>query len=129
VSHATYWLTDTNMLTRCFVDHRTASAQHPQSNGAAERIVQVVKKGLRKHCRLAGIADTWDEWIPWLLLGYRCSPQKSTGYSPFFLLHGVEPVVPPAVRERFDYDLEFPDVADERAQELVADIMHVVRRR
>ena len=112
-----------DLLAKCFIDHRTTSAQHPQANGAAERIVQVVKKGLRKYCQLAGNADTWDEWLPWLLLGYRCSPQKATGFSPYYLVHGVHPVVPPAIRERFAYELDFPDMQDEEAQERIADIM------
>ena len=114
-----------DLLAKCFIDHRTTSAQHPQANGAAERVVQVVKKGLRKYCLLAGNADTWDEWLPWRVLGYRCSPQKATGFSPYYLLHGVHPVVPPAVRERFAYELSFPDAQEEVAQERIADIMTV----
>ncbi|GLC33906.1 hypothetical protein PLESTF_000189600 [Pleodorina starrii] len=88
------------LLRQCFVDHRLTSAGHPQADGAAERLVQVVKAALRKHCKDTGRTDDWDLQLPWLALAYRCSPQASTRYSPYELMFGVPPVVPPAVRER-----------------------------
>ena len=100
------------LLTQCFIDHRSTSAGHPQANGASERIVQVVKKGLRKRCEEQQLTDTWDEWLPWLALGYRCSPQQSTKFSPYYLLHGVQPVVPPAVHKEFTAPLNFENSAE-----------------
>jgi hypothetical protein len=38
------------LLSSCFVDHRVTSPNHPQANGLSERLVQVVKKALRKLC-------------------------------------------------------------------------------
>ena len=99
------------LLQRCYIDHRSTSASHPQSNGAAERIVQVVKRALRKHVEQADTTADWDEWLPWLALGYRCSPQKSTGFSPYYMLHGVNPVVPPSIMERFEGALDFENPA------------------
>ncbi|GFR48414.1 hypothetical protein Agub_g10309 [Astrephomene gubernaculifera] len=94
------------LLEQCAIDHRETSAEHPQTDGAAERIVQVVKRGLRKYCAQEGRAQAWDEFLPWMALGYRCSPQASTRMTPYFLLYGVDPVVPPAVRERFAEPLD-----------------------
>jgi hypothetical protein len=36
-------------LGESFIDHRTTSADHPQSDGLGERIVQTMKYGLKKH--------------------------------------------------------------------------------
>jgi hypothetical protein len=38
------------LLQKLLIDHRTMSRDHPQSDGLAERMVQVVKKALRKYC-------------------------------------------------------------------------------
>ncbi|PNH01236.1 Retrovirus-related Pol polyprotein from transposon [Tetrabaena socialis] len=100
------------LLERCFIDHRTTSPGHPQADGAAERIVKVLKEALRKACYEAADPAAWEKGLPELLLGYRCSPQASTRYSPYQLLYGgIVPVVPPAVRERFQQPLDFEDTA------------------
>ncbi|KXZ54997.1 hypothetical protein GPECTOR_3g161 [Gonium pectorale] len=88
------------LLQQCFVDHRCTSAGHPQADGLAERMVQVVKAAIRMHCMESSSSDKWDEHLPWLAVAYRCSPQASTRYSPYELMFGVPPVVPPALRER-----------------------------
>ncbi|KXZ55384.1 hypothetical protein GPECTOR_3g510 [Gonium pectorale] len=88
------------LLQQRFVDHRCTSAGHPQADGLAERMVQVVKAAICKHSMESGSSDKWDEYLPWLALAYRCSPQASTRYSPYELMSGVPPVVPPALRER-----------------------------
>ena len=45
-----------------------------------------------------------------MVLGYNCSTQESTRFSPYQLLYGLEPVVPPAVRERLEGTV--PDLSD-----------------
>ena len=111
------------LLAKCFIDHRTTSSNHPAANGAAERIVQVVKRALRKHVQVEQALDLWDEWLPWLALGYRCSVQRSTGYTPYFMLYGVHPHVPPAVRERMDLPLDFDLAATKSGRDELAIIM------
>ena len=96
------------LLDKCFIDHRITSAYHPQANGLAERQVQTFKRGLAKMCDAMGKHSNWDELIPWVALGYRCSVQASTGFSPYHLLFGVHPVVPPAVKERVEQPLLDP---------------------
>ncbi|KXZ48232.1 hypothetical protein GPECTOR_29g136 [Gonium pectorale] len=95
------------LLERCYVDHRLTSPNHPQADGAAERLVQEVKSALRKHCQETGCNNKWDQYLPWLALAYRCSPQASTRMAPFVLLYGAPPVVPPAARERLEGELAF----------------------
>jgi len=98
------------LLEQLLVDHRHTSANHPQANGSAERVVQTLKRALRK-CIAAGDVgpQDWDDALPWIALGYRCSPQEATGYSPYQLLYGVTPVVPPAARARLSQPLAFED--------------------
>jgi Integrase core domain. len=52
----------------------------PRSNGLAERAVQTVKHALQKHAAEKHSASTWDtEGLASILLGYRVTPQASTG--------------------------------------------------
>ncbi|PNH08223.1 Pro-Pol polyprotein [Tetrabaena socialis] len=88
------------LLERCLIDHRTTSPGHPQADGAAERIVKVLTEALRKACYEAADPAAREKGLPELLLGYRCSPQASTRYSPYQLLYGG--IVPP---------LDFEDTA------------------
>ncbi|PNH01078.1 Retrovirus-related Pol polyprotein from transposon [Tetrabaena socialis] len=123
-----------DLLRECFIDHRTTSAGHPQSDGAAERVVQLVKRGLRKYCHERQAPNCWDQDLPWLALGYRCSPQASTLLSPYRLLYGVDPVVPPGVRARWAHplDLAMPDrdalwaLLEQRGQDMRADMLSAV---
>jgi transposase InsO family protein len=89
------------LLEQCLIDHRTTSASHPQANGLAERCVQSVKIALSKHVLQHGTLRSWDEHLHWIALGYRCSKQQSSGLSPYQMLYGCEPCVPPAIKDRF----------------------------
>lgn len=65
---------------------------HPQTNGLVERCIQTIKGALS---RMTGTKpQTWDKMIGWILLAYRNSIQKSTGFSPHFLLFGREALMP-----------------------------------
>ena len=97
-----------DLLRDLLIDHRRAAPNHPQTDGLAERAVQSVKRALKKHCEQSGDITSWDvEGLPWIALGYNCSKQASTGYSPYFLLHGVDPVIPPATKQRFTDPVDF----------------------
>ena len=98
------------LLAHCFIDHRTTSANHPQADGLAERCVQTVKRALAKYVAEKQQLTDWDVQLNWIALGYRTSRQASTGLSPYQLLYGAEPVIPPAIRERVEQPvLEFGD--------------------
>ena len=53
------------LLASCFIDHRCTSPNHPQANGLSERIVQVLKKSLRKLCETR-VSTQWDLLLPWI---------------------------------------------------------------
>ena len=98
------------LLTACLIDHRLTSPNHPQANGLTERCVQTIKRALKKLTDDVGHVRTWEKQVPWLMLGYLCSAQSATGFSPYQLLYATPPVVPPAVRERILEPIDFDDV-------------------
>ena len=73
------------------ITHRLASRDNPQADGLAKRTVQTTKRALR-----ASLIDNggvqWDELLPHAAMGYRMSKQKSSGYSPYFLMFGRDAI-------------------------------------
>ena len=102
-----------DLLVKALIDHRVTSSTHPQANGAAERCVKSVKACLQRYIDTVGDSRHWDEYLPWILMGYRCTPQEATKVSPYLVLFGSEPVIPPSIRERMSAPLNFddPDIA------------------
>lgn len=80
------------LLDKCGIDHRLTSPYHPQANGLTERANQTLTRSLIKMTK--DDPDNWDKQIPTVLMGYRATKQASTKYSPFFMLHGHEMVMP-----------------------------------
>ena len=68
-----------------------SSREHPQSDGLTERMVQTMKRTLRK-CLLDNGGGEWDELLPYVAMGYRISKQKAVGYSSYFLMFGRDPI-------------------------------------
>ena len=99
------------LLSSLFIDHRTTSANHPQANGLAERAVQTLKRAIRKHSETAKEDSVWDMAVPYIMLGYNSSVQASTGLSPYEVMYGVPPTVPPAIRKRYGGAIELDDPA------------------
>lgn len=61
------------LCTKALIDYRTTSRDHLKADGLAERMVQTVKRGLRKYGLLQGGDRDWDVMIPWIAMGYRFS--------------------------------------------------------
>eukprot|EP00775_Hariotina_reticulata_P000616 gene616-biopygen1270 len=106
------------LLQDCMIDHAVISKDHPQANGQAEKMVQTVEKALMKMVASHQAVSTWDEDVAWVSMGYRCSPQRSTGFSPYELLYARKPVVPPAAAEILIPDVDYDNPAA-AAQDLV----------
>jgi transposase InsO family protein len=72
-----------------------ASAAHPQSNGQVEMENGLVLLGIRP--RLVEPLERsvgWVEELPSVLWRMRTTPNHSIGFTPFFLVYGVEAVLP-----------------------------------
>jgi hypothetical protein len=117
------------LLQTAMIDHRTTSAARPQADGLAERCVQTVKRALRKLCEARRSKADWDKMLPWVALGYRCSPQQSTGVSPYQMLYACTPTIPPAIVERMQQPLDVDSAAarEAAAADLVSRSMLVQR--
>ena len=72
------------LCTQALIDHRTTSRDHPEADSLAERVVQTVKRGLRKYGLFHGNHRDWDLKLPWIAMGYRFSRQASlSSFSPY----------------------------------------------
>ncbi|GAQ78952.1 hypothetical protein KFL_000210380 [Klebsormidium nitens] len=82
------------LLLEMYIEHCiTSSSTMPNPTASMdERIVQMFKKALRKYCVLYD-HDHWDEFLPWIAMGYRFSRHHSLGeYSLYYLLYGSHPI-------------------------------------
>ena len=67
------------------------TAYHPQSQGHVERMNAVVSQTLR--CLMIDVTDLnrWKDFLPTVEMVINSLPNRSTGYSPFFLMYGYHP--------------------------------------
>ena len=74
------------------LDKAPTTAFHPQSNAVIERTnrtpLNMLVKTTDKNQR------NWCELLPYVMLAYRTSVHKSTGYTPYFLFFGHEVTLP-----------------------------------
>ena len=73
---------------------RFGTAYHPQSQGQVERMNAVVSQTLR--CLMTDVPDLsrWRDYLPTVEMVVNSLPNRSTGYSPFFLMYGYHLVLP-----------------------------------
>lgn len=75
------------------IEHAPTTQYTPQSNGLVERANATIISVLTKMA-LENNND-WDKLLPMVVLCINTAKQKTTGYSPFYLLHGYEPRISP----------------------------------
>ena len=71
-----------------------SSAYHPQTQGVVERMNAVVSQTLRCLIHNSNEMKTWEILLPTVELVINSLPNSSTGFSPFYLNYGYEPVTP-----------------------------------
>ncbi|XP_014660192.1 uncharacterized protein LOC106804161 [Setaria italica] len=83
-----------------------ASVAHPRTNGQVERANGMVLHGLKPRIfdKLKKFTGQWAEEVPAMLWSLRMTPNRSTGFTPFFMVYGTEVVLPT------DLDYEMPQV-------------------
>lgn len=74
------------------IHHIRISGYNSRANGPVERRHYDVREAVSKACE--GDLSTWTEKIFYVFWAERVSIQKSSGYSPYYLAHGVEPLFP-----------------------------------
>ncbi|XP_066958860.1 uncharacterized protein [Macrobrachium rosenbergii] len=71
------------------ISHIFASAYHPQTNGALERVHQTIKSLLRKY--MYETRRDWEEDLDLLMYVLRSTPNELTEISPFEMMFGRRP--------------------------------------
>ena len=96
---------------RMSVDKIRTTAYKPSTNGNIERFHATLNSILAKW--VSENHRDWDDKLPAVAFAYRTSIQESTGFTPFFLLHGREARVPadlvygPPEADHFTSTVEF----------------------
>lgn len=74
------------------INHIRISPYNSQANGPVERRHLDVREAIMKTAQ--GIESAWPKVAHAVFWAERVTTQRSTGHSPYFMVHGVEPVLP-----------------------------------
>ncbi|UYV70710.1 hypothetical protein LAZ67_8000342, partial [Cordylochernes scorpioides] len=77
---------------QCRITHRKTTAYHPQTNGLTERLNKTIADMLSMYVDVN--QKDWDRNLPFVTFAYNTAKQESTGFTPFFLVHGREAETP-----------------------------------
>ena len=73
--------------------HKTRTTPyHPESDGMVERFNRTLKDMVAKYVNEEGL--NWDANVKAYSMAFNSSVHSTTGYSPYFLVHGFEPRLP-----------------------------------
>ncbi|XP_073363353.1 uncharacterized protein [Aegilops tauschii subsp. strangulata] len=72
-----------------------SSVAHPQSNGQVERANGLILSGIKPRLvePLIRSPGSWLDELPAILSSLRTTPNRSIGFSPFFLVYGAQAVI------------------------------------
>ncbi|UYV68394.1 hypothetical protein LAZ67_5004196 [Cordylochernes scorpioides] len=76
------------LTNKCGIKKKTTTAYHPQTNGLTERLNRTIADMLSMY--MDPDQKNWDEMLPFITFAYNTAKQESTGFTPFFLIHGRE---------------------------------------
>jgi len=104
------------------IHHIRISGYNSRANGVIERAHRSVRESLIKAAN--GDELKWPDVTPSVMWAERTTIQRSTGYSPFFIAHGVEPLFPFDIAEATyliptaDAPMTTPELITLRARQL-----------
>ena len=103
---------------------------HPQCNGQVERFNKTLCRMLKAYVNQA--QDDWDAWLPYVTFAYVTAQHKTTGYTPFFLIYGRDPVIPTVILAK-DSTLphnvnEYVKLLIQRLKAATADVLESVKK-
>jgi len=74
------------------ITHIRISAYNSRANGIVERQHRTIRDSIVKACD--GDISRWPTVTPHVFWADRVTTRKSTGHSPFYMTHGIEPILP-----------------------------------
>ena len=74
------------------IRHIRISAYNSRANGIVERQHRTIRESLIKACQ--DDTSQWPTLAPLVFWADRATTRKSTGHSPFYMAHGIEPILP-----------------------------------
>jgi len=80
------------ITTQLRIPQITISPYNSQANGVVERGHYILREAIVKACH--GNLRRWSERVPEAVFADRITVKRSTGFSPYELLHGCEPLLP-----------------------------------
>lgn len=89
------------------VNHFPSTPYHPNTNGCVERMHDVLWPMLLKMS--SGVPERWDEYLAPAVFAINSRTHTVTGFSPFYLVYGVEPRLPGGPVPPFEFNFANPD--------------------
>jgi RNase H-like domain found in reverse transcriptase/Integrase zinc binding domain len=80
------------LLRRYGIPQIKISAYNSKANGVVERGHFTIREAIMKMCQ--GKVKDWPNFVDHAFWADRVTTRKATGFSPFYLLHGIDPVLP-----------------------------------
>ena len=118
--NGTEFLGDFDTMLHCLgIDHIFTSVEHPQANGAVERLVRSLKTSLSAHCN--NQLSAWKTSLPQMRYAHMVRIHAATKVSPFELLLGHRPRVALPVSLNALCNLDF-DMLPKQAQQHIQDL-------
>ena len=81
-----------SMCSALVVERINTTPGHPQCDGQSEKSAQQIKKMIRAH--VAEDHENWDLCLSQLCFAYNTSVHKMTGFTPFEVMFGWNPIIP-----------------------------------
>jgi transposase InsO family protein len=96
-----------------------AAVAHPQTNGQVERANSMILQGLKPRIfkRLNRSGRKWLQELSSVIWSLRTTPSRATGFTPFFLVYGVEVILPTDLEYGSPSVKGFDKNANQRARE------------
>ena len=80
------------LMKRYHIPHIRISPYNSRANGVVERGHFTIREALMKMCRLE--PKSWPDYVHHAFFADRITVRRQTGYSPYYLLYGTEPLLP-----------------------------------
>ncbi|KAK1693562.1 hypothetical protein QYE76_010259 [Lolium multiflorum] len=106
-----------------------SSVAHPETNGQVEKANGLILAGIRPRLvePLERSAGCWIEELPSVLWSLRTTPNRSVGFTPFFLVYGAEAVLPTDIEHDAPRIKLYTEAEAKEAREDGVDLVEEVR--